>query len=280
MALESIEKLFLESDYDAVWELFHENSKTSFVAPHPIHRLWPSDASIVASMKLLRRVKSYQDSPKIVLSKEWPASRKSFDEVLSKRCAARAYGPGSIRLEQLAKVLWMSYGVNRDNEGTNFPRPFRVIPSGGALYPLEIYLHASRVEGLGSGLYHYDPEDHELDVLRQRDESEEIAKYMVQPELARSAAAIIFVSAIFARSTFKYGDRGYRFILMEAGHLGQNANLTAQEMGLMTTNIGGYADRSVDRYLGLDGLNESTIYMLLIGQPAEEDKDGPGEVGI
>jgi SagB-type dehydrogenase family enzyme len=278
MALEAVDKLFINADYDALWELFHENSKTSFVEPHPIHRLWPSDDSIVASMKVLRRVKPYSDFPKITLSKEWPASRQNFDDVLRHREAARTYGPGSIRLDQLAKVLWMSYGVNRDNEGTNFPRPFRVIPSGGALYPLEIYVHASRLEGLEAGLYHYDPEDHALDVLRQQDESVQIAQFMVQRELAQSAAAVIFISAIFARSTFKYGDRGYRFVLLEAGHLGQNANLTAQEMGLATTNIGGYADRSVDRYLGFDGLNESTIYILLIGQPAENESGLLGEL--
>jgi SagB-type dehydrogenase family enzyme len=89
---------------------------------------------------------------------------------------------------------------------------------------------------------------------------------MVQQDLVESAAAVIFITAIFARSTFKYGDRGYRFILLEAGHLAQNANLAAQGMGLATTNIGGYADRLVDRYLDLDGLNESTVYVLLIGE--------------
>jgi SagB-type dehydrogenase family enzyme len=265
MAFEAIDDLFIEADYDLAWELFHENSKMSFVEPHPIHKVWPSDASIVASMNLLRRVKPFEDFPKIALPDEFPSSGASFSEVVWGRQTARGFGPGSIRLDQLARLLMISYGVNRDNEGTTFPRPFRVIPSGGALYPLELYIYAARVDDLEVGLYHYDPEDHTLDVLRLQDDSEQFAKFMVQVELAQSAAAVIYISSVFARSTFKYGDRGYRFILLEAGHLGQNANLAAREMGLASANIGGYADRSVDRYLGFDGLTESTIYMFLLG---------------
>jgi len=270
MALEAVDNLLLRSDLDANWELFHENSKTSFVELHPLFKLWPSDATIVANMKLLRRVKPYTDFAKLPLPAEVPASKKSLDEVLFQRQTARGFGPGSIGLDQLAKVLMMSYGVNRSNEGTNFPRPFRVIPSGGALYPLEIYVHGTRVEGLKPGLYHYDPEDHVFDILRPQDESDQIVPLLVQQDIAQTAAAIVFISAVFPRSTFKYGDRGYRFVLLEAGHLAQNANLTGQEMGLATANIGGYADRAVDRYLDLDGVNESVIYMMLLGQPVPE----------
>ncbi|SPF36844.1 McbC-like oxidoreductase [Candidatus Sulfopaludibacter sp. SbA4] len=274
MALEAIDNLLLTSDNNANWELFHENSKTSFVEPHPTFKLWPTDEVIVGHMNLLRRVKPFTDSPKIELPRQVPASTRSFDEVLFQRSTARGFAPQPIRLEQLAKVLIMSYGVNRSNEGTIFPRPFRVIPSGGALYPLEIFLHAGKVDGLAPGLYHYDPEDHNLDVLRDRDESDRILPLFVQQDLARNAAAILFIAAVFGRTVFKYGDRGYRFVLLEAGHLAQNANLTAREMGLTTTNIGGYADRGVDRYLGLDGLNESAIYLMLLGHPGKEEHTG------
>jgi len=270
MALEDIDDLMLKSDKDAVWELFHENSKTSFVEPHPLYKRWPSNEFVVAWMRLLQRVKPYRDLPKVALPQQLPASRRSLDDVVRQRHGAQAFGPGPVGVEQLAKVLWMSYGVSRDNEGTAYPRPFRMIPSGGALYPLELYIHASRVEGLAPGLYHYDPEAHELDVLRQGDESEALARCLVQADLGRSAAAVVLITAVFARSVFKYADRGYRFILLEAGHLAQNATLIGQEMGLATAPIGGYADRDVDRYLGIDGLNESAIYLFLLGQPGEE----------
>lgn len=274
MALEAIDNLCIQSGTDANWELFHENSKTSFVELHPTFKLWPTDDVIVGHMKRLRRVKPFADFPKIELPRHMPASTKNFDDILFQRHTARAFAPQPIGLEQLAKVLIMSYGLNRSNEGTHFPRPFRVIPSGGALYPLEIFVHACRVDGLAAGLYHYDPEDHTLDVLRQQDESEKIIPLFVQQDLAKDAAAIFFIVAVFARSTFKYGDRGYRFVLLEAGHLAQNANLTAREMGLVTANIGGFADRSVDRYLGLDGLNESAIYLMLLGHQGPESHAG------
>jgi SagB-type dehydrogenase family enzyme len=267
MNLDAVDQRFIESDYEANWELFHENSKTSFVQLHHLYKVWPSEQTIVAGMKLMRRVKPYTDLRKVALPAELPASTRSFDDVVRTRQGARAFGAANITLPQLAKVLAMSYGVNRDNAGTSFPRPFRTIPSGGALYPLELYVLASRVAGLPAGLYHFDPEDHALDVLREGDELPLASSHLVQRDLGASAAAIVFISAVFARSTFKYGDRGYRFILLEAGHLAQNANLTAQEMGLATTNVGGYADRAVDRYLGFDGVNESTIYLLLLGAP-------------
>jgi SagB-type dehydrogenase family enzyme len=251
---------------DPVWELFHENSKTSRVERHSVFALPPSDAAVVNVMRQLRTVKPYRDRPKLALPRVLPAATRGFDEILTERTSGRGFDGRSINLPELAKVLYMAYGVTRDNEGTSFPRPFRTIPSGGALYPLEIYLHASNVEGLSAGLYHYDPEAEELDILHQRNDSAELAGYMVQADLLRSAAAVLFISAVFLRSTFKYGDRGYRFVFLEAGHLAQNAVLTATELGLTATPIGGYFDRKVDDYLALDGLEESVIYILLLGR--------------
>lgn len=267
MTFEPIDDELLERRGEEPWELFHENSKTSRHERRSAFPLPPSDAAVVRVMRQLRTVKPYRDLPKIPLPSELPAAARSLDEVLVGRATARRFGPGEIGFEQLAKVLYMSYGIIRDNAGTPYPRPFRAVPSGGALYPLELYVHAARVRGLPPGLYHYDPEDETLDVLRARDESDAVAGCMIQRDLAASAAAVVLVSAIFLRSTFKYGDRGYRFVLLEAGHVGQNATLTAQEMGLATAPVGGYLDRDLDRYLGFDGLTESVVYVLLIGRP-------------
>lgn len=268
MAFEAIDDLLTSSPDDAAWELFHENSKLNLHERHSIFPLPPSDAMIVRTMNSLRPVKPYRDYPKIALPAELPAGDGELDRVLTSRVTARGFGAGAFGLGPLAKVLFMAYGVTRDNAGTDFPRPFRTIPSGGALYPLEIYLHATRVDGLEPGLYHYDPLASELDVLRTGDASERIAAFTFQPRLVCAASAILFVSAVFHRSTFKYSDRGYRFILIEAGHLAQNALLTAHQQGLAAAPFGGYLDREADRYLGLDGLAESVVYMLLLGTPA------------
>lgn len=265
MSFEAIDSLFASAPADAVWESFHENSKLSLHERHSIFPLPPSDVTVVQAMNRLQTVKPYRDCPKVPLPAHSPACDTAFEEVAERRVTARHFDGRSIELAQLAKVLHFSYGITRDNADTGYPRPFRAVPSGGALYPLNIYVYASRVRSAEPGLYHFDPEERNLDVLWQRNDLPAIARFVFQPELVETAAAVLFVSATFLRSTFKYSDRGYRFALIEAGHVGQNVLLSAQALGLAAAPIGGYLDREVDRYLRLDGLNESVIYMLLLG---------------
>jgi SagB-type dehydrogenase family enzyme len=265
MAIDHVDEFLLDRGPEMAWELFHENSKTSLHERHPYFPHHPTDEAVVSTMRRLRSVKSYVDSRKLSLPRQIPAVTRPFYETLLQRTTSRHLEPGPLKLEWLARLLLCSYGVTRDNSDTAYPRPFRVIPSGGALYPLELYVAARRVEGLDPGLYHYDPEAHELDVLDLGDHLDRLGPYLVQQDLAVEAAAAVLVSAVFFRSTFKYGDRGYRFALIEAGHLAQNALLVAGEMGVSAAPIGGYLDRGVDRLLGLDGIDESVVYQLLLG---------------
>jgi SagB-type dehydrogenase family enzyme len=264
---------------EALWELFHENSKLSWSDRHPTFKLRPNDAAVIRMMRQLHAVHPYTDFPKVALPECLPPATRNLDEVLRERVTARAFSGAGVRLDQLGKVLAMSYGITQASEGTPYPRDLRIIPSGGALYPLELYVYAARVDGLEAALYHYNPERHNLDLLRAGDALARIAEFFIQPQLAAASAVILFITAFFARSVFKYGDRGYRFILLEAGHLAQNANLTAQEMGLATANIGGFLDRDVDRYLGLDGVNQSTIYVLFLGHLGSGRVPAPDRTG-
>jgi SagB-type dehydrogenase family enzyme len=74
------------------------------------------------------------------------------------------------------------------------------------------------------------------------------------------------VAAVFGRTRFKYGLRGYRFALLEAGHVAQNVVLTATALGLAAVPLGGFYDRPTDEFLGLDGVNESTLYTIALGR--------------
>jgi SagB-type dehydrogenase family enzyme len=148
------------------------------------------------------------------------------------------------------------------------------VPSGGALYPLEFYFHSVQTEGLEPGLYHYNPAGNRLAHLQRGDLSRALCQALVQPNLVTDSSAMLFITAMFERNTFKYGNRGYRFTLLEAGHAAQNVNLMATGLGLGIINIGGFFDRQIDEILGLDGLSHSTIYMLVIGGAGEE----PGKV--
>lgn len=247
-----------------VWEVFHENSKTSRAEPHVYFGHHPSDATVIRMMRGLRDVKPYADRAKWPLPEE-TASPADLDDVLFGRETARGFGPGPIDMADVGGVLRRMQSVTRDNEGTDYPRPFRSAPSGGALYPLELYLWARSVDGLPPGLYHYDHYDHELDELGPV----ELERVFVQEDLVTSAAAGILIGAVFFRSVFKYGERGYRFVLLEAGHVAQNALLGCAARGLAAVPVGGYFDRELDRAIGLDGLHESVVYGLLLGRPEQ-----------
>jgi SagB-type dehydrogenase family enzyme len=173
--------------------------------------------------------------------------------------------PGRLPLAHLSTLLQYGYGVTCSREGTDRPRSLRAVPSAGALYPLECFFHTSRTDGLLPGLYHYNPIQNHLRHLSERDDSDRIAEGLVQQDLASGASVLLFLTAVFERSVFKYGNRGYRFTLLEAGHVAQNINLVAQTLRLSYLNIGGYFDRHIDDFLGLDGITHSTIYVLAIG---------------
>jgi SagB-type dehydrogenase family enzyme len=118
-------------------------------------------------------------------------------------------------------VLRSAYGITHDQRALGYPRAFRAAPSAGALYPLELYFYNGHCIGFPSGLYHYNPVDDNVRLLRAGDLTRQLASALVAENLATDAALIIFITAVFGRTVFKYGDRGYRFILLEAGHVAQ-----------------------------------------------------------
>ncbi len=257
-------RLHVQSEKEEpLWELFHENSKTGHYS-----EFLPNEV-VHARMMRLRESLPYEGYPIIELPTTYTPLTMELGEALRTRQTARVMGPTPLTLENVATLLHHAYGITRDLRKSGFPRPFRMIPSGGALYPLEIYFHTSQVTDLDAGLYHYNPTKNHLRFLRPGDETQRLAGALVQRNLATDSSLIFFITAIFERAIFKYNNRGYRFIFLEAGHLVQNLNLVATGMGLGCTNIGGYFDRDVDEFLGLDGLNHSTIYLNAIGQDRE-----------
>jgi SagB-type dehydrogenase family enzyme len=165
----------------------------------------------------------------------------------------------------VATVLHAGYGVTATIDGT--PQALRTVPSGGALYPLELYIVAHRVEGLDPALFHYDPLRHGLELLRPLGSPPWLELSPYAGPLAESAA-VVAITAVFWRSRFKYGARAYRFALMEAGHVGQNLLLAAAALGLEAVPLGGFFDREVDGLLGVDGIYEASLYLVPLGYPA------------
>ncbi len=165
-----------------------------------------------------------------------------------------------IRLRELATLLACSYAA-RGRTRTEMRRP---VPSAGALYPLELYVLAQAVAGLEPGVYHYNPFRHGLSLLGPVDRRA-VREALADPSIADAASAIIVVTGVFWRSRFKYGQRGYRFALLEAGHLVQNALLVAAQLDVAALPFGGFYDRRLDEVVNADGLDEASVHMLVLG---------------
>jgi SagB-type dehydrogenase family enzyme len=134
------------------------------------------------------------------------------------------------------------------------------VPSGGGLYPLELYV-ALR----GKGIHRYDPELHLLEQHDPGDPWPALVLTSPAPELLDGASAAIFVLGVFGRTRFKYGQRGYRFALLEAGHVVQNVVLAAAALDVAALPFGGYYDARVDDLVGADGVEESVVYAVVLG---------------
>jgi SagB-type dehydrogenase family enzyme len=189
-------------------------------------------------------------------------------DAIEERSSTRAFGPGELAGDELSALLRAAYGVTHalDSDDGERTLPLRAVPSGGALYPLEIYLAVLRVHGLPAGLYHFDPLRAALETVRTPVEGEELGSLSTYPEIVSGCAAQVLIAAIFARTRFKYGLRGYRFALLEAGHVAQNVLLAATGLELAAVPIGGFYDRRTDEFLDLDGVSESTVYTVAVGR--------------
>ena len=139
-------------------------------------------------------------------------------------------------------------------------------PSAGALYPLEVYLLAGEVTGLPPGIYHYDPGGHVLETVLPDDRRRRLSDAAFRQGWIRTAAAVIVLTALFRRTTGKYGDRGNRYVHLEAGHAAQNVYLQATSLGLGTTTVGAFHYERVQAVLELPD-EAQPLCLLPIGFP-------------
>jgi SagB-type dehydrogenase family enzyme len=195
----------------------------------------------------------------------------TLEQAVRARRSAREFGLSSLSLPELATLLHGAYGVNR-RAVNGSGQTFRSVPSGGALYPLEVYCAVSRVGDLAPGLYHFDPLRSVLEQYRRLESTDELTRASTYPELVETCAVTFLVSAMFWRTRFKYGLRGYRFALLEAGHVVQNLVLVCAALGLASVPLGGFYDRLVDEFLAVDGVNESALYCVCVGRPREGEE--------
>jgi SagB-type dehydrogenase family enzyme len=197
-----------------------------------------------------------------------PAPATPLRELLLRRSSCRNFAPRPLTLADLGAVLAGAYGVARTGELPGVPLvQLRTVPSAGGLFPLEIYAAVQAVDGLAPGLHHYNVGEHTLEPVRPDAGWDELRDVLLTYEFCAAASALLFVTAVFARSQKKYGPRGYRYILLEAGHLAQSLCLVAAERGLASLCMGGFMDTQLNRYLGLEPRSEGALYAIAVGHP-------------
>ena len=185
-------------------------------------------------------------------------SEISIEEALSERRSVRSYVDTSLDLGQVSQIFWAAQGITDPSRG------YRTAPSAGALYPLEVYIIAGKINGLSPGVYRYIPEEHELIRKTEGDKRQELFEAALYQSPVKEAPAVLVFTAIFKRTTKKYGDRGIRYVYMEAGHASQNVYLQAVSLGIGTVSIGAFDNQKVKTVLNLSQ-QEEPLYIMPIG---------------
>jgi SagB-type dehydrogenase family enzyme len=167
---------------------------------------------------------------------------------------------GKLTVDALGSLLYYSAGIRKE---TKEKQGLRYYPSAGALYPLELYVIPHRVNGLiKRAIYHYNVKRDYFEERVSNDPSALDACFQ-QGFVSRSDALIV-LTGIHKRTIMKYGERGYRYEHIEAGHVGQNIYLLAAELGLRVCGICGFFDNRINAYLHLNGIDESTLYVFSV----------------
>ena len=205
--------------------------------------------------------KRYPTAPKVLLEpQEAEGGSTPLWEVLRRRRSVRHFTDETVTKSELSQLLWAAQGITNPESG------FRTAPSAGALYPVETYLVVNLVEHIDPGVYHYAVDRHELEQLRAGDFRSHVAQSALDQEMAYHASVVFVWTAIFARSKWKYKQRAYRYIYLDAGHIAQNVALAAVALNLGSCQVGALYDDEVNALLDIAGTDESVVYMTVVGK--------------
>ena len=207
--------------------------------------------------------KSYPDNPKIELPKQNNIKTETLNHAILNRRSIRDFSKKPLSKEQLSYLIWASTGIRRKERGFEY----RTAPSAGALYPIETYVVINNVKNIEQGIYHYNIEHHYLEELKKGDYRSAITEAALNQPMCYHATAVFIWTAIFNRSKCKYGQRAYRYIYLDAGHIAENLALSATSINLGTCQIAALYDDEVNKIIDVDGIKESTIYLSVVGIP-------------
>ena len=209
------------------------------------------------------RYKMYPASTHIKLPIPRVEREMFLDYAFKKRQSVRLFTCAPLKLQHLSYLLWASTGIQRIENG----QEFRTAPSAGALYPIETYIVANNIERVEKAVYHYGIKAHVLEEIREGDHSAQMVTAAMGQQVCSQAAAVFIWTAVFERCRAKYGQRAYRYIYLDAGHMAENLALAAVSLGLGSCPVAALYDDEVNSIIDVDGEEESVIYIMAAGWP-------------
>jgi SagB-type dehydrogenase family enzyme len=187
-----------------------------------------------------------------------------FRKVLEQRRSVRVFSKTPLTINELSWLLWSCQGVK---EVIKRPSTLRTVPSAGARHPFETYVLVNNVEGLKLGLYRFLALDHKLQEINlEEDLADRIAEACYRQSFVKNCAATFIFVAITYRTYWRYGERGYRYMHLDAGHVCQNLYLAAESIGGGACAIGAFYDDELNNILGFDGVERFVIYVAPTGK--------------
>jgi len=199
-----------------------------------------------------------EDTFRVKLPKPRYSSSVSVEKAMLERRSVRSYKDEPLTIEIVSQLLWAAQGITNN-------RGFRTAPSGGALYPLEVYVVAGNVTGLPAGIYSYKPHGHELVRTQKGDKRKVLSDATLRQLYVKEAPLVIVFSAVYERITKKYGERGNRYAVIEVGHAAQNVYLQAVSLNLGTVAVGAFRDDEVKKIMKMED-GEHPLYLMPIGK--------------
>lgn len=185
-------------------------------------------------------------------------------KLVESRETRRNYSETPLSMQELSFLLWGTQGVKSVTEK---PATRRTVPSAGSRHAFETYLLINRVAGLEPGLYRYMALEHQLAKLQAPADINSILTIACKNQAhVRNSAVTFFWVAVPMRMVWRYCQRGYRYMFLDAGHVCQNLYLLAEAINCGVCAIAAYDDDLVNAALGVDGEEQFTIYIATLGK--------------
>ncbi len=241
----------------SVAKQFHSNTSLSTLSSKYIpYEKWPEKWKTIHYKEYIRSEKTTLIVPRKPL-------QGSVITSLKNRTSNRESCGKPLSYTRLSQIIYYSCGAKSIPVRTNDTKRF--YPSAGARYPVELYIVPHNIQSLGDFSYHYNIKRNHLEKLYQIPNFKKFIKKTIQQDWVFKCSCLIIMTAVFDRTKVKYGDRGYRYCLIESGHIAQNFSLMCSALGVGMCAIGAFSEEKIEKHLDLDRSKESPIYLLSIG---------------